>query len=323
MVVRGMMTRVSQFIAQPLFAPATEALRHLPECPRVLRHSPNQLAWIAIQYAPDSTVGSLNVLNLDTLENREYPLPARPGFFAETTAPGVLLVGLERRLVLFDLNSGQLRETGLTVTTDERVIINDGVAAPGGALFGTKHLEFNQPIAKVYFFDAAAHTVREVFGGQTCSNGKFYRPANHTLVDIDSIPRTLTEYSFDYDWHVTAKRLIADPASLPAIPDGLRPCPANETVIVAYYNPDARADGLAQQFSLADGRVVNEWIVPGSPRVTCPELFLREGRVCVLFTTAVEGMPADERAHAPRAGDLFWAETPFSSLAPPPPLIRV
>jgi sugar lactone lactonase YvrE len=317
------MTRVPEYIAQPLFAPATEALRHLPECPRVLRHTPNQLAWIAIQHSPTSTVGSLNVLNLDTLHNREHPLPARPGFFVETTKPGVLLVGLERRLVLYDLNTATLQELGVNVTTDERVLINDGLAIPGGVIFGTKHLEFNQPIAKVYHFDAHTRQVREIIDGQICSNGKFYQPAERRLIDIDSIPRTITEYVFDSDWHIAKQRPVVDPASLPAIPDGLRPCPFGETVIVAYYNPDSKADGLAQQFDIAGGKVVNHWRLPGSPRVTCPEFFVRDGRVCLLFTTAVEGMPADERPHAPRAGDLFWAETPYTQLPPAPPLVEL
>lgn len=318
-----MMARVPQFTAQPLFSPATEALRHLPECPRVLRHAPGQLGWIAIQYAPDSALGSLNVLDLDKLQNREYPLPARPGFFVETTAPGLLLIGLERRLALFDLPTATLHETGITVTTDERVIINDGLAIEGGVLFGTKHLEFNQPIAQLYYFDAAQRTVRELVDGQMCSNGKFYQPAQRKLVDIDSVPRTITEYEFDAAWHVLSRRLVIDPASLPAIPDGLRSCPFGETVIIAYYNPDSRAAGLAQQFDIATGKVVNEWILPGSPRVTCPEFFVRNGKVCLLFTTAVEGMPATERPHAPRAGDLFWAETPYTQMPPPPPLVDI
>jgi sugar lactone lactonase YvrE len=319
-----MMTEVTspqRFTAEPLFSPASEALRFLPECPRVLQHRPGHLAWIAIQHAADSTVGNVNVLNLTTLENREYPLPARPGFFVETTTPGLLLVGMERRLVLLDLNTGALRETGVTVTTDERVIINDGLAVPGGVIFGTKHLTFSETIAKLYYFAAGTFTVKELAGGQICSNGKFYRPQERKLVDIDSSPKTITEYEFKADWSVAQSRLITPPAKLPAIPDGLRPSPDGQSVVVAYYNPDSSAAGLAQQIALADGAVLTEWVLPGSPRVTCPELFLRDGRVCVLFTTAVEGMPDAERVGAPRAGDFFWADTPFTTLPAPPPLL--
>ena len=266
-------------------------------------------------------MGNLNVLNLTTLENREYPLPARPGFYVETTTPGLLLVGLERRLALLDLNSGLLRETGVTVTGDESVIINDGIAVPGGVIFGTKHLAFSQTAAKLYYFAAGTFTVKELAGGQICSNGKFYRPKERKLIDVDSSPKTITEYEFRSDWSIASQRLLKPPADLPAIPDGLKPAPGGESVVVAFYNPDSQADGLAQQLSIADGSVLAEWMLPGSPRVTCPEFFLRDGRVCLLFTTATEGMPPEERLTAPRAGDFFWAETPFATMPAPPPLL--
>ena len=87
--------------ALPFFRPALEEQRYLPECPRVIGES---LVWISIQYAADRPQGGINVLDLASRENVHHPLPGRPGFFAETADPGVLLIGLERRLVLYDLN---------------------------------------------------------------------------------------------------------------------------------------------------------------------------------------------------------------------------
>jgi hypothetical protein len=97
-------------------------------------------------------------------------------------------------------------------------------------------------------------------------------------------------------------RLIADPASLPALPDGLRPARGGTSIIVAYYNPEPVADGLAQEIRLSDGAILTEWIFPGSPRVTCPEV----AGDFVYFTTAVEGMPDP----TPHAGTIFRAELP-------------
>src|SRR5438128_296288 len=97
-------------VAQPFFRPSSAELRYLPECPRQLRGT-SQLAWIAIQNGPDDPYGSLNILDLVTLQNRTYPLPGRPGFFVETERPGVLLVGLERRLVLYDLARSAITAT--------------------------------------------------------------------------------------------------------------------------------------------------------------------------------------------------------------------
>jgi sugar lactone lactonase YvrE len=49
-------------------------------------------------------------------------------------------------------------------------------------------------------------------------------------------------------------------------------------------------------------------VLPGSPRVTCPELGELDGAPCVFFTTATEGMPEETRAIAPQAGTIFVAE---------------
>jgi hypothetical protein len=76
-------------------------------------------------------------------------------------------------------------------------------------------------------------------------------------------------------------------------------------LVVAYYNPGKVADGLAQQIRIADGEVVREWVLPGSPRITCPEFVTIGGEECVLFTTAVEGMPPETSEIAPDAGTMF------------------
>jgi hypothetical protein len=125
--------------------------------------------------------------------------------------------------------------------------------------------------------------------------------------------------------HVLESRLVKPPESLPAFPDGMRPAPGGgglgegESVIVAFYNSADVSDGLAQQIRVSDGAVLCEWIVPNSPRVTCPEFVWLDGKVKLLFTTAVEGMAAATRNHAPGAGLLYIADTPFEKLPAPPP----
>jgi sugar lactone lactonase YvrE len=323
-----------RFIASPYFEPASEELRFLPESPRILRNHPdggNKLAWVAIQHGAQAHEGSVNVLDLTSGKNKNFPVPGRPGFVAETTRPGVVLVGLERRLACLDLLTGELEETGIQVTGDERVTINDGLAVEGGVLFGTKHLELNQPIAALYFFDSAARSVRTVLDGQICSNGKFLRrnADGATLIDIDSIPKTISRYRLDPKLeNVLERSLIAPAASLPGSPDGLRNSPDEEggpqveSIIVAFYNSGPVPDGVAQQLRLADGAVLCEWHIPGSPRVTCPEFVEMEGKVKLVFTTAVEGMPAATRRLAPGAGTLYIADTPFDRMPAPPPLVQ-
>jgi L-arabinonolactonase len=321
--------KIPQFVAAPYFDPPSEELRFLPEGPRVLQNYPDRsakLGWVAIQHGLARCDGSINVLDLASGENRCFPVPGRPGFFAETTQPGLLLVGLERKLVYFDLLTGEFAEPEVLVTNDERVIINEGLAVEGGVLFGTKDLKLNRPIAAVYFFDSLTQRVHTVFGGQTCSNGKFLRrdAEGASLIDIDSISKTIKSYRLDTKLEqVLEQSQLPGTSSLPGYPDGLRPSPDGESVIVAFYNPDAIADGLAQQLRLSDGAILCEWRIPGSPRVTCPEFVDVAGEVKLVFTTAVEDMSAATRKLAFGAGTLYLANTPFRSKPKPPPLVRI
>lgn len=294
-------TMPSRIVARPFYRPPSEELRYLPECPRQLRGG--RLAWVAIQHGPNAATGSLNVLDLRTMQDRSYPLPGRPGFFAETPDPEILTVGVERSLVRFDLHHGEVVATLACLPDDHRVIINDGIGVPDGVIFGTKHLQFNQPIAALYHY---GKVLRELRGGQICSNGKFFHDG--LLVDIDTQPKTITEYRYYADAPLETLRLITPPDRLPSLPDGLRPTADGLAIVVAYYSPGHVADGLAQQIRLADGEVEREWVIPGSPRVTCPEFVTLDGRVHLLFTTAVEGMPAETRAIAPEAGTMFLAD---------------
>lgn len=289
----------------------------------MLRNQPRPtLGWVAIQHGVDAQEGSLNMLDLAARTNVNHALPGRPGFFAETTQPGVLLVGLERRLVLYDLAARRIEETGIAVPEHPRVIINDGLAVEGGVIFGTKHLEFNQPIAGLYFFDTRRRDLVELRQGQTCSNGKML--TGTTLIDIDSTPSTITRYCLDAGLRaVLSQSLLIPPASLPAYPDGLRPTPDGRGLIVAFYNPHVVPDGLAWHLDAETGAVLGEWILPGSPRVTCPEFVEIDGAVKLIFTTAIEGMASDIRRQAPGAGQLYLAETPFSTVPPAPPLVDI
>lgn len=303
------------FVAEPFYLPGSDSLRFLPESPRMLRSRPETLGWVAIQESATSVRGSVNLLNLRTLQNDSHSLPGRPGFFAETDQEGVLIVGMERSLLLYDFEQRRIVSNPFVVTDDARVVINDGLAVPGGLLFGTKHTTFKERIACMYFLDATARRLHTLHAAQICANGKFLHGGG--LVDIDSFNKTLDYYPIDLDApRLGERRIIADFRDTPLFPDGMRPAPGLDSVLVAFYNPEAEPEGVAREFGIADGAVRNEWRLPGSPRVTCPEILRLDGRVRVLFTTAVEGMaPA-----SPNAGAMYIAESPYSEVPAPPPL---
>jgi sugar lactone lactonase YvrE len=315
-----------EYEARPWYRPPTEDLRYLPECPRLLRNFPSTeatLGWVAIQHGPGRLDGSFNLLNLTSRVNTTFPLNGRPGFFVETTSPGVVLIGMDRQFILMDTRTGETTKTEMTATWDKRVIINDGISIPNGLIFGTKDLALRDPIAALYHYDCMTQQFREIQGNQYCSNGKYFRQGENTslLIDIDTIPKTITRYHFASGFREAAGRtLLVQPEALPAPPDGLRPTPNGESVIVAYYNPAAAGAGTAQELRVSDGEVLTIWSLPGSPRVTCPELVILDGAVQAIFTTAVEGMASEIERLAPHAGTFFCADTSLKSLPEPPPL---
>lgn len=324
---------VTTFEAKLFFTPGSPELRYLPEGPRFLRNSgqPNRnlLGWVAIQYAADTAHGSYNILDLDSRVNQTFDLPGRPGFFAETTKPGTVVLGMDRRLVLLDTNSGDVIETGLHLPdAGSDVIINDGMAVPEGLVFGTKHLQFTEPIAKLYLFDASARRIRPLVDAQICSNGKFYQSdplsGNITLVDTDSSPKKISRYRFSKGFaDLQSCESVLAPELLPAFPDGLRPSHDGNSILVALFNGDKVANGSALLIDLATGATTAQWTIPEAARVTCPEVFELEGAVKVLFTTAVEGMTPEHFALAPQAGSFYLADTPFEAAPEAPPLVDI
>ena len=89
--------------AEVLFRSPEMALRYLPEGPSV--YGPNRMSWVAIQHGFDADVGSLNVLDTRSLTNTTVNLPGRPGFAFPTRSSMTWLIGLERQLGLYDIQS--------------------------------------------------------------------------------------------------------------------------------------------------------------------------------------------------------------------------
>jgi sugar lactone lactonase YvrE len=149
---------------------------------------------------------------------------------------------------------------------------------------------------------------------QTCSNGKVFArdEGGLWLYDIDTPLKNVVRYRLDLASRSIGESVeILDLREQRGFPDGMVDA-GDGTVIIAFYNPAPVEAGRAIRFSLQTSEAIEEWTVPGSPRVTCPLLVEHEGRVRLVLTTATEGMSSRDRRKCPAAGDLFWAETSFS-----------
>lgn len=318
-------------VAKPYFQPNDEGNRFLPEGPRVIWiNGEEAIAWVTIQRGVDSTYGSLFFYHpKESPEDGAAPFkvhrldcPRRPGFLLPVAGGDRVLVGLEKELRTCNMRERSFSGPLATIPDDNpRTIINDAEVVPGGkaVVFGTKDVQFKDPIAKLYLYTVDDHRVSLLADKQLCSNGKVFRQEAGALIllDIDTPTRKVVRYRLDVANRTAIPDGVAiDVADQVGFPDGMCDC-GDGTVIIAFYNPDFAEAGKAIRFDLATGKPVEEWRTPGSPRVTCPLLVKRPDGVKLILTTATEGMPAEMRALCPNAGCLFIADTQLTAFSDP------
>jgi sugar lactone lactonase YvrE len=310
--------------ARVYLAPEAEEDRYLPEGPRWMTVAGRPaLAWVNIALGADDPEGELHVHfpDSDGSEDGQRACPGRPGFLVPLRGGNKALVGVEKDVRICDLAEGLWSDPLATIPDDNpRTIINDAEIVPGGraVVFGTKDTRFADPIAALYLYTAIDDAVTPLAGGQLCSNGKVFATDDRGIVlfDIDTPTRKVVRYRLNLEARsITPDGVALDLSNEVGFPDGMCDC-GDGTVIVAFYNPDFAEAGRAVRYDLRTGTAIEEWLTPGSPRVTCPLLVTRPSGVKLILTTAVEGMPAELRAKCPNAGCLFVADTQFAQCPP-------
>jgi sugar lactone lactonase YvrE len=307
--------------AQVLFRPESSVLQFLPEGPYWI--GDGLASWVAIQHGAESKLGSINVLDLAEGRNQTFELKGRPGFAFPTNQPGVFIAGVERQIGLHNTLTGTWTVLADDVDSDvDNTIINDGVLFENNILFGCKDLQFQTKKAGLYLFRSSDRQLIPLRNDQICSNGKAIirnTSGGLQLFDIDSPTKTIVRYELDMNaGRLTSPKTIVDLTNDHVFPDGMILTPDHKSLIVALYDPGDPDFGAARQYSLDGGHLEAIWTCAGSPRVTCPQLVMHEGRVRLLLTTAVEHMTSEQLAKHPNAGCLFVGDTPFESLGDQP-----
>lgn len=303
--------------ADVYLAPKTIEDGYLPEGPRWMSVAGEKvLAWVNIQNSPSDKTGKIYARFQDKQrEDLCLPCPGRPGFILPVIGGNRVLVGIEKELRLCNLATGEWSEPLARIPDDNpRTIINDAEIVPGGkgVVFGTKDTFFKEQIANLYLYTAADNRVTALADKQLCSNGKVFQSDDSGLIlfDIDTPTRKVVRYRLDAASRTATPDGVAiDLADQIGFPDGM--CDSGYgTAIIAFYNPEFAEAGRAVRFSLSTGEAIDEWLTPGSPRVTCPRV---DGKRLIL-TTATEGMPAEMLAKCPNAGSLFVADAELAKL---------
>jgi len=303
-----------------LFRPETAEQRFLPEGPYPC--GDGLLSWVSIQHGADQTVGSLNLLNLAAGTNRNIALPGRPGFAFPTNRDGEFVIGLERKVGLFQIEDSNLTPLASDLENEvEGTIVNDGVAFSGGLVFGCKDLNFAEKKAGLYLWRRSDGRTIKLRDDQVCSNGKviFGDGDIVTLFDIDTPTKQVVRYSLNVaGGELSEPEVVVDLTSGDDFPDGMIATPDGQSVIIAFYNPNDVDFGAARQYSLQDGSLEAVWTVEKSPRVTCPQLVRIDGSVKLILTTADEGMTPEQQSRHTNAGCLFIADTDFDAVPDTP-----
>jgi sugar lactone lactonase YvrE len=297
--------------AQLLYRPELPEWRFLPEGPYDC--GDGRVSWVSIQHGADIPTGSLNILDLNSGKNQNYPLDGRPGFAFPTRHPREFVIGLERDVVRLNIDHGTTtRICGPVDVHTSGTIINDGVLFEHGLVFGCKDLRFAEKKAGLYFWRADDRRLFTLRSDQICSNGKkiIQRDGQSVLLDIDSPTKTIVRYDFDIAKGRLGKgRIVIDLRSGDGFPDGMIVTPDQRSLIVALYDPLDPPAGETRQYCIDTGELEAVWTTAAAPRATCPQLIEWQGRIRLVITTAVEHMTGEQAARHVNSGCLFLADT--------------
>ena len=266
-----------------------------------------RLWWVDIERC------EIHALDVATGTDRKWTLASRVGF-AVPRGKGGFIVGTEHGLSVWD--DGRMEPLAHPEEAKPGNRFNDAKCDPQGRLWaGTMAMSEAPEQGALYRVDARG--VSKMVDAVSISNGLAWSPDGATMYYIDSPTRRVDAFDFR-DGEIANRRTVITLED--GFPDGMCDC-GNGTVIIAFYNPEYADAGRAVRYRLHTGEVLDEWLAPGSPRVTCPLLFEEAGAVKLLLTTADEGMAPELRAKCPNAGCLFVADTGLPAV-PPAEVVR-
>jgi len=239
-----------------------------------------------------------------------HDLPEPVGFAFPATEDNKFVVGLGKGLALYDARTKNI--TKLVEDLNEGdTLVNDALLIDEGLVFGSKHLTTPQKLAGLWYYSYDSRIPHLLMPNQKISNGMDTitdEKGQFWLIHTDSPDKLIKKYPFDPKsgkFDSQKGQIIVDLQDGTCFPDGLTLSPDKKHLIVALWNNDEDAtNGEARQYNIETGRLERVFIVPGSPRVTCPILVKDK----VILTSAWEGSEKLRKAQ-PNAGRLFVADT--------------
>jgi len=263
----------------------------------------------AALYWVDVRKPTINRFDPRTGANREFTAPEPVHAIAiALTRTRRLLAVLEASLALIDCESGAVKHLTRVVEGVEDNL-NDGRCDRAGRFWvGSKARDWVKPIGGLFRFDpdGSLHKLDE---GMQLSNGLGWSPDNRTMYFIDSQPRLIYAYDFDFAaGTVRNRRVLVRIAEEHGLPDGMT-VDAEGFLWVAQWN------GWRVVRYDPDGKVERVIRMPVSKPTSC--MFGGPDLRTLFITSCTMRMTPEEMAAQPLAGNLFALDTDVRGLPEP------
>jgi len=263
--------------------------------------------WDAEQqalYWVDVRGNTLNRYDPASGTNRVQPIAESAHAIALTRGQRLLAV-LDETVAYLDPESGALEPlVRLVKGGDDN--LNDGQCDRAGRLWvGAKARDWVQPIGGLWRVDpdGSKHQQDE---GMRLSNGMGWSPDNRTMYFIDSAPRMIYAYDFDFaQGTVSNRRVLVTVAEEHGLPDGMT-VDAEGFLWVAQWN-----GGRVVRYD-PDGTI--ERMLPTPVKRVTSVAFGGPDLGTLYVTSGTMRMSPEELAREPRAGNVFRIRTEFQGL---------
>jgi sugar lactone lactonase YvrE len=211
---------------------------------------------------------------------------------------GKLILGLDRRLARFDLETEELE--WLCGVEDDLPLhrFNDGKVDPKGRIWiGTLSTTFTDGAGSLYRIDADLQP-EKVLSELTISNGMAWSADAKTFYFIDTPTRQICEYSFDVEsGEIEFRRVAVEMPKEMGFPDGM--CIDREGMLwVGHYGGSG-----VYRWNPDSGELLDKIELPVPHVTSC--CFGGENLDHLLITTAQENLSEDDRKKYPQSGNAF------------------